>query len=984
MADLAELLDQLQAALVPPTTAAASLPDSADLAFERTLSRRLAKGLDHEALRILTLASAVLDWAAPPHPQAPSRTELDPDLVREGIYNNVVERVEPLLEHADDGIEKHLGIGKHRNAANTALGAKSAAEMDERTRNKAKHERLPARLLHDASIDKPQQRFSPRTRVPIPALDDDGRAVPLWKPALRRKVNALDADADASWLETELYEPTSHLTVTTATVPPPYTRYTHPYAREIAALAPPPQFVAAPTKPEPHAPNSFDKVPFEWIGDAKALERLVDDIRAAGAAGHKELAIDLEHHDFRAWAGTTCLIQLSTRSKDYVIDALEPAVRDNLDCLNEFFTDPEWIKVLHGASSDIVWLQRDFGLYIVGLFDTYHATKVLGYSQHSLASLLAMYTDFEPDKRYQLADWRIRPLPKEMLHYARSDTHFLLSIYDHLRLALHDKAASSSSPPADAAELTPLQDVFDRSRTTSSIVFSLPPFDAATGHFDSGFLVPLSKQPGALKAYATALAVPTLPIKTGWGPSELKLECLRAVVAWREHTARTEDESARYVLSVQGALQLAELGAQGRVRDARDVMQALGAARGGVSDVVRRRKDELAAVIAETVERVAPALAAHGAGDAGEDVEMRAAAAAAGASVELGLPAEEPAVRPAQGIWDDSAAAAPVASTSAPVSVSLAAQSSFFGGASPAAAAVSTTREGPSGGIAAASSTFFGGGGAGKSAAADVKKGKGRASTHEEAQAAVRRVHEGLTLGGGLGQTLQPKLPIPEVDTSAALPSNEVPLDSSTLPLATDDAPPVPTALSADHSYVPLSGRIPKEPSAASSTLAGAPAPKHAAPKPKDSDVIVVSALADKPKKRRARPASEVVPETAGEGDEPLSPRARPPAAKKAKKAASSSAGAASSSSRPAAGTITPHDYTSQRSVLDAEPVGKTGAERRAQEKSARKKEARAEKLREGIDKGKGAKGIDTSEFGRAPRVNNAPKKGNATAHFAS
>ena len=244
------------------------------------------------------------------------------------------------------------------------------------------------------------------------------------------------------------------------------------------------------------------------------------------------------------------------------------------------------------------------------------------------------------------------------------------------------------------------------------------------------------------------------------------------------------------------------------------------------------------------------------------------------------------------------------------------------------------------------------------------------------------------SLSPSRSQTLQPKLPVPEVDTSAALPSNEVPLDSSTLPLATDDSPSVPTALSADHAYVPLSGRIPKQPSAASSTLAGAPAPKHAAPKPKDSDVIVVSALTDKPKKRRARPASEVVPETAGEGDEPLSPRARPPAAKKAKKAASSSTGGAasssSSSSRPAAGTITPHDYTSQRSVLDAEPVGKTGAERRAQEKSARKKEARAEKLREGIDKGKGAKGIDTSEFGRAPRVNNAPKKGNATAHFAS
>jgi len=85
-----------------------------------------------------------------------------------------------------------------------------------------------------------------------------------------------------------------------------------------------------------------------------------------------------------------------------VIDAINPGVRENLEGLNEFFTDPSWIKVrhvtsltlgflttdrvgeihdtqvLHGANSDIVWLQRDFGLYIVGLFDTYHATHVLG------------------------------------------------------------------------------------------------------------------------------------------------------------------------------------------------------------------------------------------------------------------------------------------------------------------------------------------------------------------------------------------------------------------------------------------------------------------------------------------------------------------------------------------------------------------------------------------------------------------------------
>ena len=42
----------------------------------------------------------------------------------------------------------------------------------------------------------------------------------------------------------------------------------------------------------------------------------------------------------------------------------------------------------------------------------------------------------QADKRYQLADWRVRPLAPELLHYARSDTHYLLYIHDRLKQEL--------------------------------------------------------------------------------------------------------------------------------------------------------------------------------------------------------------------------------------------------------------------------------------------------------------------------------------------------------------------------------------------------------------------------------------------------------------------------------------------------------------------------------------------------------------------
>ena len=47
------------------------------------------------------------------------------------------------------------------------------------------------------------------------------------------------------------------------------------------------------------------------------------------------------------------------------------------------------VKVLHGADSDIVWLQRDFGIYVVNLFDTGQAARVLTYPSAGLAYLLS-------------------------------------------------------------------------------------------------------------------------------------------------------------------------------------------------------------------------------------------------------------------------------------------------------------------------------------------------------------------------------------------------------------------------------------------------------------------------------------------------------------------------------------------------------------------------------------------------------------------
>jgi exosome complex exonuclease RRP6 len=57
-----------------------------------------------------------------------------------------------------------------------------------------------------------------------------------------------------------------------------------------------------------------------------------------------EIAVDLEHHDYRSYYGFVCLMQISTRTQDWIVDTLE--LREELIALNEVFTDPKIVKVL--------------------------------------------------------------------------------------------------------------------------------------------------------------------------------------------------------------------------------------------------------------------------------------------------------------------------------------------------------------------------------------------------------------------------------------------------------------------------------------------------------------------------------------------------------------------------------------------------------------------------------------------------------------
>lgn len=174
--------------------------------------------------------------------------------------------------------------------------------------------------------------------------------------------------------------------------------------------------------------------------------------------------------------------------------------------------------------SDVQWLQRDFGLYLVNLFDTFFASKVLEFPSYSLAFLLKHYVNVNADKKFQLADWRIRPLPVEMIKYAREDTHYLLYIHDMLK---KDILARDIEP------LKLLKGVYQKSAQLALEKYEKDVYDESE----------------SWKATYYKYQKPL---------NKMQMNVFKAIHAWRDHIAREEDESVRYVLPNHMMLQIAE------------------------------------------------------------------------------------------------------------------------------------------------------------------------------------------------------------------------------------------------------------------------------------------------------------------------------------------------------------------------------------------------------------------------------------------
>ncbi|GJX37507.1 RRP6-like protein 3 isoform X1 [Tanacetum coccineum] len=294
----------------------------------------------------------------------------------------------------------------------------------------------------------------------------------------------------------------------------------HPYESAIKALLEKPQLDVKFS----NGTMGDMKDAYVWVHDEEKLKQLVEVL-----SNERVFAVDTEQ-----FAGIMKNI-ISTRDEDYLVDTIalhdvmgNPSAimylpipiyasvvksekRERLSEEAKRSTQKRFdskearrftraIKsVFHGANNDVIWLQRDFHIYVVNLFDTPNACDVLSKPHRSLAYLLETYCGVITNKFYQREDWRQCPLPKDMLEYARMDVHYLLYIADCLvaELKLQKKMVRSVSLPlsisndlSKSENLASLDDnkfnfVYEASRRSNVVCLQLftKELEASPGYF---------------------------------------------------------------------------------------------------------------------------------------------------------------------------------------------------------------------------------------------------------------------------------------------------------------------------------------------------------------------------------------------------------------------------------------------------------------------------------------------------------------------
>jgi len=297
-----------------------------------------------------------------------------------------------------------------------------------------------------------------------------------------------------------------------ATINQEETTPTHPYQDRVKTFEPHEWQLV---KQMPNSPPSIEETKCTYVDSKMKLDEMMGILNK-----EKEFAIGLESESFLRFKGICCIISICTRSETYLVDA--PKLRTELKSLNSIFADTSKLKVVHRGQRYLEMLQKDLGLFVINMFDTYTAGTLLQ-EKKAMSSVKELVREFcfeEFVGAFHQADWQQRPLPEDMVTYARQTVHYLLYCYDCLRNTLIDK-----------------KQIREAYRLTTQI---------------SGLVADPAKDRLTPTKYLNSYN----KMKKGIHFNKQQLECYRLLFNWRHEISEKNDRSLGYTLANEDLVQI--------------------------------------------------------------------------------------------------------------------------------------------------------------------------------------------------------------------------------------------------------------------------------------------------------------------------------------------------------------------------------------------------------------------------------------------
>jgi len=322
--DFSTFTANLQKALVASSRTASSIPSSRDVKYQRTLNRQLGKKLDAQADRTLRLTARLLSHSA--HLLEGSSTsskkgkskqvEEEEDLT-DGYQRNVVGITDGLLEKIDADLDLlRRGVTGKKAAASSSTSTPAAAEEEAVPPAAASSSsfpstsRLPREILNATNLPKPQLLFLDKPNTSRDAV---------FLPLIKEKIHGITPQVSH---EPEVFYDYFY-TNAEGTAGGERTRIPNPYAQEIDKAIidnPLPDFelqggAAEADEVEGQVmQDGMDKKPFSYVDTLQEMKECLDKLKK-----EKVIAVDLEHHDYRSFRGTTSLIQVNSQTYPFTL-----------------------------------------------------------------------------------------------------------------------------------------------------------------------------------------------------------------------------------------------------------------------------------------------------------------------------------------------------------------------------------------------------------------------------------------------------------------------------------------------------------------------------------------------------------------------------------------------------------------------------------------------------------------------------------------